>query len=266
MIRSRSAGWLSLASRALIVVGLVGSAATAFADNKPGAVDSQIETYLLSDKGQETIGKAMEGYVKRKQEEARKKQEEMMAAQLEDQFKNPVAIELGASPSKGPAGAKITIIEFSDFQCPFCKRGKDTAEEVMKAYPNDVKLVFKHLPLPMHPEAMPAAKASLAAHKQGKFWEMHDALFENQGGLGADFYTAQAAKLGLNVEKFKTDMADPKLEELVKADMAIAEKHEIRGTPGFFVNGVAVRGAYPVDHFKKIIDRLLSKAPAAAKG
>ena len=246
----------------VLALGLVGSAV---ADAPAGAFDKQMEQFLGSDKGQELVGKAMEGYVKKRQEEARQKQEEMMAAQLEDQFKNPVKIEIGNSPVKGPADAKITLIEFSDFQCPFCRKGRDTAYEIMKLYPNDVKVVFKQLPLPMHPEATPAAKASLAAHKQGRFWEMHDALFDNQSSLGKDFYVEQAKKLGLNMDKFNADMASPEIEQQVKDEAAIAEKHDIRGTPGFFVNGVAVKGAYPVPHFQKIIDRLLGKTPAPAK-
>ncbi|MCB0317866.1 MAG: thioredoxin domain-containing protein [Bdellovibrionales bacterium] len=151
------------------------------------------------------------------------------------------------------------MVEFSDFQCPYCKRGADTMAEVLKAYPNDVNLVFKNLPLPFHKQAGPAAKAALAAGKQGKFWEMHDRLFNNQQRLSAGFYEEQAKDLGLDVEKFKTDLNDPELEKQLKADMDLAQKHGISGTPGFFVNGVEVRGAMPVDHFKGIIDRWLKE-------
>lgn len=239
-------------------------AGVAVAQTSEKAFEAQMEKYLNSDVGQSMVGKAMETYVKKRQEDARKKQDEMAKAQLEEQFKNPVKIDIGKSPVKGPANAKITIIEFSDFQCPFCTKGMSTMYELMKANPNDVKLVFKHLPLPFHPEAMPAAKASYAAQQQGKFWEMHDALFENQKGLGAEFFEATAKKLGLDVEKFKKDMNSEAAEAAVKEDMAIAEKNGIQGTPGFFVNGIAVKGAYPQSHFQTIIDRLLGKAPAAS--
>lgn len=221
-----------------------------------------MKKYLATDDGQQTIGKTIEDYFKKKQMEASKKQQESQAAEFENQFKNPVNIDPGNSPVKGNPNAKITIIEFSDFQCPYCKRGKDVADEVLKAYPNDVKLVFKNFPLGFHKEAIPSAKAALAAHKQGKFWEMHDALFNNQSKLGSDLYLAQAKELGLNVEQFQKDMASPEIEAAVKADQAIGEKNGIQGTPGFFVGGVAVKGAYPIDHFKMIIDRLLGKAPA----
>lgn len=131
-------------------------------------------------------------------------------------------------------------------------------EKVLEMYPNDVKLVFKNLPLPMHPEAGPSARAALAAGKQGKFWEMHDAFFQNQAKLNENFYVEKAKSLGLNVDKFKADMASNEIAEMVKNDAAIAQQNDISGTPGFFVNGVAVKGAYPPEHFKKIIDRWLS--------
>jgi protein-disulfide isomerase len=212
---------------------------------------SAMDRYLKSDGGQEAIGNALQAYSVKMRERA-------MTEEFERQFANPVKIEAGDSPSKGPANAKITIIEFSDFQCPYCKRGKDTMDQVVKAFPNDVRLVFKHLPLPMHPEAKPAARATFAAAKQGKFWEMHDALFDNQANLNSEFYTKTAEKLGLNMEKFKADMESPEASKAVDADMELGQKNGIQGTPGFFVNGVAVKGAYPFEHFKKIIERLLA--------
>lgn len=232
------------------------------AADKVGVVDKAFQdkmtAFLDSDAGREQIGKTFEVYMQERQAKLRKQQEDKEGALLEEQFKNPVKIEIGGSPTKGPETAKVTIIEFSDFQCPYCTRGKQTMDEIAKMYPNDVKIVFKHLPLPFHDQAMPAAKASMAAHKQGKFFEMHDELFANQQKLGQPFFEEAAKKLGLDLEKFKKDMSDPEIEKGIKADMALAEKHEIRGTPGFFVNGVAVKGAYPPEHFKMIIDRWLN--------
>jgi protein-disulfide isomerase len=221
--------------------------------------NAAMERYLKSDAGAEAIGSSMERHFQKKQQEAQKNQEEQAKAEMENQFKNPVKIEVGKSPVHGPANAKITIIEFSDFQCPFCKRGYKTMEEVQKMYPNDVQVVFKHFPLAFHPEAAPAAKATWAAQQQGKFWEFHNALFENQDKLGADFYKKTAADLKLDVAKFEKDMKSPEAEAQLKADMDIAQKNGIQGTPGFFVNGVAVKGAYPASHFKTIIDRWLSE-------
>ena len=130
-------------------------------------------------------------------------------------------------------------------------------DEVAKKYPNDVKIVFKQLPLAFHDKAEPAARASLAAGKQGKFWEMHDALFDNQQSLSAEFFLEQAKKLGLDIDKFKTDMEAADVTEQIRKDKELADKNGISGTPGFFVNGVAVRGAYPLEHFDGIIQRWL---------
>ena len=221
--------------------------------------NEMLKAALAGAEGQKLVGEATESYLRQKQMEARKQQEEQAKADIESQFNNPVVIPAGTSPFKGPADAPITIIEFSDFQCPFCKRGADTMDEVMKAYQGKVKLVFKNLPLDFHDQAKPAAKAALAAGKQGKFWEMHDALFNNQRGLGDEFYLEQAKTLGLNVEQFKKDMASADLEKQIEEDVKIARAQGISGTPGFFVNGVAVKGAYPFEHFKDIIERWLAK-------
>lgn len=226
---------------------------------------SSFERYLQSDAGVAKIGAALERYFQKKQQEAMKQQEDQAKADVEEQFKNPVKIDPGKSPVKGSADAKVTIIEFSDFQCPYCKRGRDTMDEVAKAYPKDVKVVFKHYPLPFHKEAEPAAKASWAAQQQGKFWEYHDALFNNQDKLGTDFYVATAKELKLDEAKFKADMNSEAAAKQVKEDSEAGSKNGIQGTPGFFVNGVAVKGAYPASHFKQIVDRWLNQGTAGKK-
>jgi len=226
---------------------------------------ASIERYLQSDAGVAKIGNALEKYFQKKQQEAMKQQEDQAKAELEEQFKNPVKIDAGKSPAKGPANAKVTIIEFSDFQCPYCKRGHDTMEEVLKAYPKDVKVVFKHYPLPFHKEAEPASKAAYAAQQQGKFWEFHDALFNNQDKLGTDFYLATAKELKLDEAKFKADMNSEAAAKQVKDDSELGSTNGIQGTPGFFVNGVAVKGAYPASHFKEIVDRWLNQNTGGAK-
>jgi protein-disulfide isomerase len=256
---------MSALGRAVLLGALV-LVSTPFvgAETNNKAFEQSMEKYLSSESGQQAVGKAVEEYFKRRQADARKQQEEQVAAQMEEQFKNPVKIDIGKSPVKGPENAKVTIVEFSDFQCPYCKRGADTMEELLKAYPNDVKVVFKNLPLPFHPQAKPAAIAALAAGQQGKFWEMHHALFENQGSLGEKLYLDTAAKLKLDMDKFKKDLKSPELEKQIEEDMAQASKNGIQGTPGYFVNGVAVKGAYPVTHFKMLIDRWLSGKAAVA--
>lgn len=221
-----------------------------------------MEKYLGTEDGQAKIGTAIQEYFKKQQKKAQEDRAKQDQTSLEDQFKNPVKVDVGNSPAKGPADAKVTIVEYSDFECPFCKRGADTVEQVLKAYPKDVRVVFKNMPLPFHKNAKPAALAALAAGKQGKFWEMHDKLFENQGKLGDALYTDSAKALGLNMEQFKKDMADPALAASIEADAKQGNEIGIQGTPGFSVNGVLVKGAYPLEHFKTIIDRWLSADPS----
>ena len=182
--------------------------------------------------------------------------------QMEQQFKNPTVVPVGSSPVKGPKDAPITIIEFSDFECPYCSRANNTVEEVLKKYPNKVKVVFKNLPLPFHKEAKPAAAAALAAGEQGKFWEMHDALFANQRGLNSAFYKTTAEKLGLDVDKFITDMKSEKVQKQIEEDTKLASQNGITGTPGFFINGVLLKGAQPLPAFQRVIDRWLEKEKA----
>ncbi len=221
------------------------------------AFDKQMETYLSNDENVKKIGDALERYFQKKRDEQQQEAMKSEKDRIDAQFKNPVKVDIGASPVKGNPGAKVTIVEFSDFQCPFCQRGAAIMEDVLKAYPNDVKLAFKNLPLPFHDKAKPAAKAALAAGKQGKFWEMHDLLFKNQSALGDDAFVKYATDLKLDVEKFKTDMASAEIAKEIDADAELARKLGVNGTPGFFVNGVLVSGAQPLPAFKAIIDRWL---------
>lgn len=242
-----------LLAAALVVVPSVTFAA-------PTDFDKQMESYLSKDENVEKIGTALEKYFVKRQQQQQAKAAETQKQKMEDQFKNPVKVDIGRSPVRGPESAPITIVEFSDFQCPYCQRGAEIMEQVLAANPKNVKLVFKNLPLPMHPQAKPAAIAALAAGAQGKFWEMHDLLFKNQGEIGKpDTFTKFASQIGLDVEKFKKDMENPEYGKMVEADMAQAEGLGIQGTPGFVVNGVQVTGAQPVSVFQEIINRWLKK-------
>ncbi len=161
----------------------------------------------------------------------------------------------------------VTIVEFSEFQCPYCVKGMTVVNEIMKNHSKDVRFVFKHLPLNFHPQAEPAARAALAAGKQGKFWEMHDLLFERQKELktNKDLFNQLAKQLGLNMGKFETDMNDPALAAQIKADMALASKVGARGTPNFFVNGVQIVGARPYPSFKAEIEKQIALAKKLKK-
>jgi protein-disulfide isomerase len=168
-------------------------------------------------------------------------------------------IDLKEAPIKGPEKAQVTLVEFSDFQCPFCKRVNPTLAEIEKAYPSKVRIAFKHLPLPMHPQAVPAAIASEAARRQGKFWQMHDRLFADQQSLNDETFVKYAREIGLDVERFEKDLASPELRAKVEADSLEASKLGVNGTPGFFINGRYLSGAQPFAAFKQIIDEEIAK-------
>jgi protein-disulfide isomerase len=172
-----------------------------------------------------------------------------------------VDVAAGDAPSKGPKNAPVTIIEFSDFQCPYCSRVVPVLKEIHDAYGDKVRVAFKHLPLDMHPFAQTAAEAAMAANEQGKFWEMHDKLFANQQQLDRLSLDKYAADVGLNVPRFKAALDSGKYRERVKQDAAEAAKLGISGTPTLFVNGHKLVGAQPFPMFKTAIDKEL-----AAKG
>ena len=176
---------------------------------------------------------------------------------LEEKMKSPVAVDLNGAPVEGNINAPITIITFSDFQCPFCSRVVPTVKQLLKDYPGKVRYAFRQHPLPFHNNAMSAAKASLAANAQGKFWEMHDALFAGQKDLSDDKIIAMAKKIGLNVNKFRTDWKSDKFAKQIAADLDFSNKNGASGTPAFFINGIALKGARPLESFKEVIDKLL---------
>jgi protein-disulfide isomerase len=181
-------------------------------------------------------------------------------------------VALGDAPTKGEADAKVTIVEFSDFQCPFCGKVIETLQQLEKSYGRDVRWVFKHNPLPMHADAPYAAKASIAAGRQGKFWEMHDKLFEANnshvaGALSRDKVLEMARALRLDLDKFNRDADSPEVSDLVAADQTQAQRLTAFGTPAFFINGAKVVGAQPLEVFKAAIDAQLKRAnEALAKG
>ncbi len=160
--------------------------------------------------------------------------------------------------SKGPDTAKVTIIEFTDFQCPFCVRGNQTIQQLLKAYPNDIKLIHRSNPLPNHLDAPLASEAAYAAGAQGKFWEMHDLLFENQKALKKADLISYAKKLGLDVKKFQKSLDSREFQKQVELDAAFGKMLRVTGTPTFFINGNKVVGAKPYADFKNIIETLIA--------
>jgi protein-disulfide isomerase len=168
-------------------------------------------------------------------------------------------LPVGDSAIRGPEDAPVTIVEFSDYQCPFCARSEPLIKDVQKEYPDKVRFVYKHLPLvSIHSNAMGASQAAIAAGKQGKFWEMHDLLFANQRSLQSDKLKEYAQQLGLDVAKFEADMNSAEVKSAVQDDMNLSRKVGVRGTPTIFVNGKLVENR-SVDGFKQLIDPILEK-------
>jgi protein-disulfide isomerase len=175
-------------------------------------------------------------------------------------------VDIGNSPVLGPANAPVSVVIFSDFQCPFCGRVEPTLKQLQTDYGNKVKFIWKNQPLPFHPNAMPAAKAAMAAGAQGKFWQMHDVMFQNQQQLSDQNYEKWAKDLGLNMDKWKADMASPKIAAAIEADSKQGTALGANGTPSFFINGRSLVGAQPVDQFKAVIDdELKNSAKGIAK-
>lgn len=161
------------------------------------------------------------------------------------------------SAMKGPKDAKVTIIKFSDYQCPFCAQSAPLVDQVMASYPKDVNFVYKQFPLTsIHPQAMPAAKAAVAAGKQGKFWEMHALIFENSRQLSPEKYKELAQKLNLDMAQFEKDMNSPEVAAAIDAEMKQARAADVTGTPTFFVNGKRLMNRSP-EGFKQMIDEAL---------
>jgi protein-disulfide isomerase len=167
-------------------------------------------------------------------------------------------IPIGNSPVKGDVKAPVTIFEFSDFQCPYCSKLQPTLRQVLDAYPGKVKLVFKNFPLSFHKQANNAAKASLAAGEQGKYWEMHDKIFEKFNKLTEKSFAEFATELGLDTNKFAADFGSNKYDGQIQQDMQIAKKVGVRGTPTLFINGKLQQGR-SFDDFKRTIEGLLKK-------
>ena len=183
----------------------------------------------------------------------------------EAEFSNPLKPDIEeARVIFGNKSAPITIVEYSDFQCPYCSRGYQTVQQVRKEYGDKVRVIFKHLPLDFHPLAMPAAKYFEAIAKQdgAKAEKFHDMVFENQGQLkdkGEGYFKEVAKKVGADMKKLETDLKDEGIAKKIAKDMEEAKKFNMSGTPGFIINGVSLRGAYPFPSFKEIIDQHLAK-------
>ncbi|MCF6194583.1 MAG: DsbA family protein [Kangiellaceae bacterium] len=168
-------------------------------------------------------------------------------------------IPIGDSPVLGDANAPITLIEYSDFQCPFCARAEATVKQLIKDYPGKIKLVYKNFPLSNHDDAFIAAEAGFCAQEQSeaKFWQLHDIMFDDRKGLNLEGLVSKAKSIGLDLAKFESCVKNSKYALNVNKDIAEGSRFGVNSTPAFFVNGIMLLGAQPYEAFKKIIDEEL---------
>jgi protein-disulfide isomerase len=199
-------------------------------------------------------------YAKLSQENKTRNAAPKPAAEPEDDTK-VYTVPAGSSPSRGPATAKVTIVEFADFQCPFCKRVDPVLVQLRETYGDKIRIVWKNLPLEFHKNAGPAAELALEARAQKGdkgFWAAHDLLYKNQAELGERDLEAYAEQLGLDVAKAKRAILSEKHKAEIAEDLKLASEVGAKGTPNFFINGHKLVGAQPIEKFKAIIDRELA--------
>lgn len=203
----------------------------------------------------EFIVESQQEYQRSKAKEEAKREE----AERENAFKNPLKAEIGAGTHvRGKADAPLTIVEYSDFQCPYCQQGYRNVEALRKLHGDKLRVVFKNFPLNFHPLAMPAAQMfeAIALQSPEKAWVFHDTLFEHQDKLGDEYYKLLIKDMGLDYAKALKDSKSDAVKNKIEADIKEAKGFGVEGTPAYLINGVPLRGAYPVDVFEQIIGKL----------
>lgn len=204
---------------------------------------------------------ALNKAVKIAQETEGKRRQEKEKKALEESYNNPLQPTISENEVfRGNKDGVLTLVEYSDFECPFCSRGFNTVMEILKKYEGKIRFVYKHLPLSFHPNAMPASQYFEAIKLQDaeKAWKFHDEIYNNQRKLknGEKFLESVAKKLNVDMKKLKKDISSEAVQKKIDADMEEAAKFGFQGTPGFILNGIPVKGAYPLSHFENIIEEL----------
>jgi len=224
--------------------------------------DADVNAFYEQNKAQiqqpkEQIADRIKAYL---EQQGQQKARQELFAKLEEKYKvekklEPIRVEVASTgPAKGPATAPVTIVEFSDFQCPYCGKLTPTLKQVEEKYGDKVRIVFRQFPLNFHPFAQKAAEASLCAADQNKFWEMHDALFANQQALAVEQLKAKATELGLNAEQFNSCLDSGKTAAVIQADVKDGAAAGVNGTPAMFINGRFINGAVPLEQITSVID------------
>jgi protein-disulfide isomerase len=212
-------------------------------------VKGDIARFIKSQKGQ---GALVEYYENLKKEQG--------IEMLLPAYEPPKVAVDATGPTKGPASAPITIVEFSDFECPFCVKAEPTVKALLAKYPDKIKLVYRDFPLPMHPRAPKAAEAAHCAGDQGKYWEMHEKLFANSQKLEVPELKAHAREIqGIDGAKFDRCLDSNEKAQVVEKNRKAGEEAGVSGTPAFFINGRLLSGAQPLEAFTAIVDQELKK-------
>ncbi len=209
-------------------------------------VKPDIVRFIKNQKGQSAIAEYYEGLKK-----------EMGIETLLPPYEPPKVAVAAVGPTKGPANAPITIVEFSDYECPFCVRAEPTVKDLLAKYPGKIKLVYRDYPLPMHPRAPKAAEAAHCAGDQGKYWEMHDKLFSPGTKLEVADLKVHAREVGLDGAKFDKCLDSGEKAKDVEANRKAGDEAGVSGTPAFFINGRPLSGAQPLEAFSAIVDQEL---------
>jgi protein-disulfide isomerase len=174
-------------------------------------------------------------------------------------LEDAVTIATQGAPVLGPKDARVTLVEFSDFQCPYCVAAVPQLQALMKAYPTQIKLIFKQFPLDNHSQAAFAAGAALAAHRQGRFWQMHDALFAHHSDLSKEAVFGIAKNLGLDMARFELDLNSTSVQQNIQSDIADGERAGVQGTPTLFIDGQRFNGPISLDVLKPVLDSAIKQ-------
>lgn len=240
---------MKLALRVFLAVFLAASFSTQALAMDKAEVEAIVKEYIKNHP--EELAQSLQRFSESQRE---RQEDEGFKRALAERVNVPVA----GSASIGPDNAQFTLVEFSDFQCPYCARSVGTVKEFMKKNQGKIRLVFRHMPLPNHAKAPDAAKAAMAAGEQGRFWDFRDKLMATQGewSSSADHrqkFAKYAREMALDVGKFERDMGKPEYQKKIDEDVAYAHTIGVNGTPSYFLNGVRITGARELAYFERVL-------------